>query len=140
MSSKLGERLGSVALPGIAESVPVARSWAQVVLLADNRSPEDALVVISELAGNAIRHTASGRPGGRLTVKMRKAGEGLVRVEVVDQGAPTIPVPREPDLESLTGRGLWLIDQLSAQWGTGMLDKHHRTVWALIPAPRATSA
>ena len=55
----------------------------------------------SELVTNAILHSASRFPGGQVTVSVR-AGDDMVRVDVVDQGA----VP--PDLTGPRGLGLGL--------------------------------
>jgi hypothetical protein len=40
-----------------------------------------------------------------------------VRITIADQGGPTVPCRRALDLESMAGRGIALIDELSAQWG-----------------------
>jgi anti-sigma regulatory factor (Ser/Thr protein kinase) len=93
---------------------------------------DDAALVLSELVGNAVRH---GAPIGAGTVRASwwVAG-GAVHLEVCD-GGPGLPgvdvgarlgaLRRVPAVEELTvpvadegGRGLPLVDLLSARWGT----------------------
>lgn len=62
---------------------------------------------------------------------------GSVRVEVVDEGSPgTIPqIPAQVDPLSESGRGLWLVRELSSAWGWEQ-EAASRTVWfemALVP-------
>ncbi|WP_148108643.1 ATP-binding protein, partial [Actinomadura sp. WAC 06369] len=54
----------------------------------------DVDVMVSEIATNALLHTASGRPGGGVDVVVRAAAD-RVRVEITDDGgAATLPVLR----------------------------------------------
>ncbi|MER6172760.1 ATP-binding protein [Streptosporangium sp. NPDC001681] len=128
--------LGTITLPGTECSVPVARHCVGAVLAAAGCVPvDDVLLVVTELVGNAVRHTASGSCDGTLTLHVLDAGRRLIRIEVVDSGAATFPEPREPDPESFGGRGLWLVDRCSVRWGVCELDGGRRAVWALMPAP-----
>lgn len=127
--------LGTITLPGVECSVPVARHCVGAVLAAAGcAAVDDVLLVVTELVGNAIRHTASGRYGGTLTLHVLDAGQQLIHIEVVDSGAATFPEPREPDPESFGGRGLWLVNQCSAKWGVREIDGGCRAVWALLPS------
>ena len=127
--------LGTITLPGTECSVPVARHCVCAVLTAAGcASMDDALLVVTELVGNAIRHTASGRCGGTLTLHVVDAGEQLIHIEVIDSGAMTFPEPCEPDPDSFGGRGLWLVDRCSAKWGVRETPDGHRAVWALLPS------
>ncbi|WP_329090146.1 MULTISPECIES: ATP-binding protein [unclassified Streptosporangium] len=129
------ETLGTITLPGMERSVPVARHCVGAVLAAAGcASVDDVLLVVTELVGNAIKHTASGVPGGTLTLRVSDAGQKLIHIEVIDSGSETIPEPREPDPESFGGRGLWLVGRCSKQWGVRELGGGHRAVWALMPA------
>jgi anti-sigma regulatory factor (Ser/Thr protein kinase) len=47
-----------------------------------------AVLLVSELFGNSVRHNGSGAP--RETVAVR-AGDGMVRVEVADRSGPGVP-------------------------------------------------
>ncbi|MCG5215277.1 ATP-binding protein [Streptosporangium soli] len=123
-----------VTLPGVERSVSVAREWAGVVLEAVGCvGVDDALLVVSELVGNAVKHTESGGAGGLVMVVVFDAGAEMVRIEVIDDGAATVPRQREPDLESLDGRGLWLVERLSCRWGVRRVGGGRQSVWALMP-------
>ncbi|WSG19349.1 ATP-binding protein [Nonomuraea sp. NBC_01738] len=81
----------------------------------------DLPVLVSELVTNAVKHTASGRPGGVLDVLVSErggtCGERLLRVEVVDCGSSSVPVAREPTDFGSGGRGLWIVQSLAETWG-----------------------
>ncbi|MEU6997693.1 ATP-binding protein [Nonomuraea sp. NPDC046570] len=125
---------GLVTLPGTARAVGVARHWGALVLEAAGCGcVDEALIVVSELVGNAVRHTRSGGPGGKITMLIVESGGDMVRIEVVDDGAVSVPAPREPDSSELSGRGLWLVDELSAEWGVRVVAGDRRAVWALMP-------
>jgi anti-sigma regulatory factor (Ser/Thr protein kinase) len=96
---------------------------------------DDAVLVLSELLGNACRH---GRPlsgGGR--VPGIRAGwcvdaDGLLTLEVTDGGGATRPRETAPSLTAHGGRGLGIVGTLTLDWGVrdepGAL-----TVWAVLP-------
>jgi hypothetical protein len=75
-----------------------------------------AELLVSELASNAILHSASGRPGGSFQVSYELSSV-LLRVEVADDGGPVGPRHRVHHVESVTGRGLEIFDALAARWG-----------------------
>lgn len=102
---------------------------------------------VSELAANAIAHTASGA-GGVFTVEVVRPAPGVARVAVTDAGGsrePAIRYPDEPDdLDSLAegGRGLALVAACSSRWGYRDADEGAgRIVWAEatwpVPVPAA---
>ena len=72
---------------------------------------DTALLLTSELVTNAIRAAA----GGRVTLAIRCA-RGRLRVEVHDR-SPAPPVPAAAPADAEAGRGLVLVDALSADWG-----------------------
>jgi anti-sigma regulatory factor (Ser/Thr protein kinase) len=78
----------------------------------------------SELATNAILHSASGLPGGTFTVSVSTIG-GSLRVGVIDQGGPA---PRAASPRGL-GYGLALVSLLADDYGTGGRDR-----WFALPA------
>jgi len=69
-----------------------------------------AALLVSELVANAVLH--SGTPFDVVV----KAGADSVRVEVHD-GTPELPVPKHYSAMSGTGRGLVMVEQMSARWG-----------------------
>jgi hypothetical protein len=49
---------------------------------------DDAVLCLSELAGNSVLHSRSRRPGGTFTVRAEVCEGDYVRVEVRDEGGP----------------------------------------------------
>ncbi|SFW80905.1 ATP-binding protein [Amycolatopsis australiensis] len=119
-------------LTDLAGGLSVVRRFARVTLLAwaSGADVDDALLVVTELATNALRH-AGGRPVLRLSV-----GAGHVRIEVFDD-EPALPVRRRPGADG--GWGLALVERLSLAWGTA---RHGvgKVVWCALSAPSAELA
>ncbi|WP_344914267.1 ATP-binding protein [Streptosporangium oxazolinicum] len=109
----------------------IARQCAAAVLESEGVPVDDCVLIISELVTNAVRHTASGHPNGTVILMISDAGP-MVRVEVIDAGAPTVPMPRQPSEDADSGRGLFLVDRLSVMWGVRKLYTGGRAVWAMI--------
>lgn len=115
-----------VPLPSRPESAATARRLAQVVVLRQWRlSPrmtEDAVLLVSELVGNAVRHT-----GARVFGLRMRRRPGWIRVEVRDpsRGLPCLMPVQELDI---SGRGLFLVDKLSDRWGVDLLPRG-KTTW-----------
>jgi anti-sigma regulatory factor (Ser/Thr protein kinase) len=103
------------------------RRWLASVL-PDCPARDDVISVATELASNALRHTASGH-GGWFAVEITRY-RAAVRVLVADQGGPAEPrVIDDPDGES--GRGLLLVSGLSTRTGVAG-DQRGRLVWAEV--------
>jgi anti-sigma regulatory factor (Ser/Thr protein kinase) len=86
--------------------------------LAGCPAASDAELLASELATNAVQHSASGH-GGAFVVAISHA-PGRVRVTVTDGGSATRPavhVAGPQDELELSGRGLLLVDVLADRWG-----------------------
>jgi anti-sigma regulatory factor (Ser/Thr protein kinase) len=122
--------LGSLTIPGRAEQVSVARSFITRTLAATCRGrrvdSEAATLLTSELVTNAILHTMSGADDGTVTVVVVDVPDGVL-VEVIDDGSADAPVVKG-DLFSADGHGLYLVQQLAAQWGY-LRDTAGTTVW-----------
>lgn len=116
---------GEVELPSRPPSAATARRLAQVVALRQwGLSPkvtEEAVLLVSELVGNAVRHTGARAFG----LRMRRR-PGWIRVEVRDpsRGLPCLLPVRGTDI---TGRGLFLVEKLSDRWGADLLPCGKRT-------------
>jgi anti-sigma regulatory factor (Ser/Thr protein kinase) len=129
--------IGRVTLAGRAENVRPARRFVAGLLGRDWPRLDDVLVLASEVAANAIRHTASGQGGHfEVTVAMC-AARSRVRVEVTDQGGSSVPRPADaaaddPDTP-VSGRGLMVVDVLADQWGHHG-DERGRVVWFEVTA------
>jgi anti-sigma regulatory factor (Ser/Thr protein kinase) len=123
--------LGEVVLPGVTRSVAVARHCVgEMLAAAGHRDVEDARLIVSELVSNALIHTASRLLGGVVTVEVIAVDIEIVRVEVTDDGADTVPRVRVPGGDDCHGRGLWLVEQVSLKWGVRLLGAGQRAVWA----------
>lgn len=84
---------------------------------------DDMLLVVTELVNNAVMH-AHGECELRISISPLS-----LRVEVTDQGAGT-PDPLPQSLTRNHGRGLHLVDALTAAWGFEPVDGGGKLVWA----------
>ncbi|WP_382465528.1 ATP-binding protein [Streptomyces noursei] len=92
---------------------------------------DDALLVLSELLTNAVRHARVSR-GREIETRYSWEPNGL-RIEVHD-AAQNWPQPRMPDVHG--GRGLTVVAALAACWGTEVRDGGvGKAVWAVVAAP-----
>jgi serine/threonine-protein kinase RsbW len=101
----------SQAFPARADQVREARALLGR-LLAHCPLADDALLICSELATNAVQHSASARPGGTFTVRAEVLEDGYAWIEVEDQGGRWIPHADSDE----DGRGLAIVDSLAADW------------------------
>jgi serine/threonine-protein kinase RsbW len=128
--------LGSLTIPGQPEHVAVARRFVRRTLeVVRNVDSDAATLLASELVTNAILHTDSGSPGGTVTVVIVKVPDGVL-VEVIDEGSAGMPVVKG-DLYAAEGHGLFLVQQMAAQWGY-LRGPSGTTVWfhLAVAAPR----
>ena len=102
-------------LPGTPFAVPMARFYVQSALRYYGLGgyAGDVETVTSELVSNAIRH--AGAPAVNLEL-MRLTDSGAV-VVVVDDPSPDPPVLRDLADDAENGRGLHVVEALSARWG-----------------------
>lgn len=111
-------------------SIPAARAFVRRVL-ASWRMEElldsgDVDLLVSELTTNAFDHGIS-----PITVIARYDGD-LLRVEVGD-GSREVPAPRTAEVTDEDGRGMRLVDALSAAWGT-VPTREGKRVWFEVAA------
>lgn len=104
-------------------TVEVLRSWNLGQLA------ETGELLVSELVGNAVRHTGARTFGLKVTRR-----RGWIRVEVCDPSrALPCRVPIVRDLDE-SGRGLLLVDMLSDRWGVDLLPRG-KTTWFELRSP-----
>ena len=104
----------------------------------EHATTEDAVLVLSELVTNAIKHAAP-LPSGEIRVRW-SIQEDCLHMEITDGGAVTRPHAGVATISSLGGRGLDIVRSVSDQWGVKE-DHDCVTVWADLrrrkqPAPR----
>jgi anti-sigma regulatory factor (Ser/Thr protein kinase) len=82
-------------------------------------------LVLSELATNAVQHA-----GTDFSVTLSRTADGLL-ISVHDDDAAG-PAPRAPSLDELGGRGMHLVDAMTAGWGVVSDGCGGKSAWALI--------
>ncbi len=97
---------------------------------------EVALLVLSELITNAVRHARV--PGRHIETRYLHQGD-KVRIEVHD-AADQLPKLRTPTPESVHGRGLVLVETLTDQWGVTPRATVGKAVWAVFALPAGERA
>ena len=129
---ELLERLGTartgqttINLDGSLSSARAARVFATSALaewgVAD--ITDDVLLVVTELVNNAVTHAGS-------PCELRLSVSPVtLRVEVIDHG-PGTPDPLPPSETRNHGRGLHLVDALTAAWGFEPMPTGGKLVWA----------
>lgn len=135
-TSTAGARTAELAsAPG---SVTAARHLVRDDLVArqlPGRIVEDALVVVTELVGNAVRHARPLRGGNRegaVLLRWDVAGQD-VRIDVTDGGGSHQPHVEPPSLADTGGRGLAIVSAVASDWGVAS-DGEQVTVFAVVGA------
>jgi len=133
----------TVLLPARAVAVAEARHHVARSLAARGVAVSlvaDAELVVSELMANAIRHA---RPldGDTVRVIWRVLPAGHadgtpteIEIAVADGGAPWFPRVEDPPADVDNGRGLGIVDTLTAEWGVEGAGSTHQLVWAVLRA------
>jgi anti-sigma regulatory factor (Ser/Thr protein kinase) len=76
--------------------------WRGEVLGLGHPCEDVAVLLVSEIFGNSVRHSGSGAPGETVTVAVR-GGDGVVRVEVTDRAGPGTPELRPAECDAEDG-------------------------------------
>ncbi len=125
--------LGSLTIPGRPEQVSAARAFVARTLSAHEvgTDHDTATLLTSEIVTNAIAHTKSGIEGGTVTIVVIGVPHGVL-VEIIDDGSAGTPIVKG-DLYAAEGHGLFLVQNLAAQWGY-LRDPAGSTVWFHLAA------
>ena len=117
-TTQASPRLIAIALPGIPESVPAARLRVRAALglYGLGEYADDAEIITSELITNAVRH-ACGNDTETIGVTLTHAGNPAAVTVVVWDSSPHGPVRCGTPAGSEQGRGLQIVEALSAHWG-----------------------
>jgi anti-sigma regulatory factor (Ser/Thr protein kinase) len=106
----------SVTLAGRADRARVARAFVGGVLGPGHPCGDAAVLMVSELFSNSVRHSGSAAADETVTVAVR-VWDSTVRVEVTDRSGPGVPEPRPAGRDAEGGRGLQLVAGLATRWG-----------------------
>lgn len=117
-------------IPGDAAQLSLARAWVLALLPTGCPRADDVALVVSELATNAVLHSASGMPGGTVDVLVDVEPDA-VALAVVDQG-PALAPARRPAGEG--GYGLALVAALADAYEVTATETG-RTVWCRLDWP-----
>ncbi|MER5418597.1 ATP-binding protein [Streptosporangium roseum] len=112
--------LGQMELPAGVAAVPRMRRYVRDLLDdTEHARTDDALLLVTELVTNSVRHSDSGRvPGGRIAVAVADHA-GTLHIDVIDAGSTGNRPALCPDItcDDGGGRGLWLVQELATAWG-----------------------
>jgi anti-sigma regulatory factor (Ser/Thr protein kinase) len=114
-----------------SQEAAAARHYTRSTIAGWGLDSEDAVLVVSELASNALRYTSG---GFELLLERR---DHTLLIEVTDWD-PTAPTLKHPDTTETNGRGLLLVDQLARSWGSNSSTPASKTVWAELDAKTAS--
>ncbi|MFI0942486.1 ATP-binding protein [Streptomyces sp. NPDC021020] len=96
---------------------------------------DDAALVVSELVSNSVQHARE--PRGHVIRTRFERLDAAVRIEVHDAN-PGAPAPRTPTPDDESGRGLALVDSITAgRWGVSEREGIGKMVWAVCTDGRA---
>src|SRR5699024_3382973 len=119
-------------------AVTQARRWVRSVTGLHPARAFSLELVVSELASNAIKHSASGRPGGFFTLRIAFLTSTRVRVAVTDGGPQVTDQATFPGWNGACpgddhGRGLVLVKKMSRhRFGVLGVVGGPLTVWAVL--------
>ena len=89
---------------------------------------EDVVLLVSELATNAVRHGPLLEREFEVAVTALADGSCLVEVSDESPDQPRLRTVSEYDEEP--GRGLHMVESLTTAWGVWSRGRHGKTVWA----------
>lgn len=120
------------SFPGNADQLRRLRA-ALDPLLAGNPIADDVILLMSELGGNAVRHSGSGRNGGTFTARLLDLPDQYVLGVVEDSGSDWDGnLPRS----ARDASGLYIVMNLSADCGV-YGGRRKRAVWFRMDYPSA---
>jgi anti-sigma regulatory factor (Ser/Thr protein kinase) len=119
-------------VPALPEHARTARNLVAATLGDSHPCTADTVLLASELVANSVLHSNSRRPGGTVTITIW-GDTSSVLVEVTDAGGESVPTVHDGS-DAQDGRGLFLVQQLSARWGYRPGEEGGRVTWFEIAA------
>ena len=115
---ELDPRLIAFVLPSIPESARMARFHIRAALGFHglDEYADDAETITSELVANAVQHVRDDGTNTIVVTLARVWNPAAVTV-VVSDSSPECPIRRDTPADSEQGRGLQIVEELSAHWG-----------------------
>jgi serine/threonine-protein kinase RsbW len=120
-----GEPIGTGAFPARADQVARARALVHD-RLADHPARDTAVLLVSELATNAIRHSHS----KFFALIITRTTTNRVRITVIDEGQAGIPDLHSTTADAEDGRGMAIVDLLASCWGITRWPGVGTAVWS----------
>jgi anti-sigma regulatory factor (Ser/Thr protein kinase) len=116
-------------LPGTPYSVQMARFYVRTTLTYHQlgQYAEDGATIASELVTNAIQHSGAMQVG----LEVRHLPDSDAVAVIVADRSLSPPVRRNLSEGAEHGRGLNIVDALSASWGWQLQD-HGKAVYAIL--------
>jgi len=106
-----------ITLPGLPAMVQAARRGVRALLEETGCARiDDAELVVSELASNAVLHSRSAGADGSFTVALQ-VKPGWLRLEVSDAGPAEVAHSTPPGDDDEHRRGLLIVDAVADRWG-----------------------
>jgi anti-sigma regulatory factor (Ser/Thr protein kinase) len=129
-------RQTTLTLPATGRAAGLARQATRDTLVAWQLAylEETAVLLVSELVTNVVRHARSDALG--MALRLEPAGASLV-IEVHD-GDPHEPRPRMPGRFDESGFGFVLIEALAGKWGVRQTATG-KAVWVELDAGQAAN-
>jgi anti-sigma regulatory factor (Ser/Thr protein kinase) len=122
--------LYSCVFHGVPDQVRQARAgvreYLNVCLVPDD-TIDNAVLIVSEFASNAVRHSAS---KGAFFIVRCEVFPGHLWVEIEDLGGPWHPRPPDPERP----HGLTIVEALTGpdDWGVETISNGGRVTWARV--------
>jgi len=111
------EKSASVRLPFEASTPSIARTKLAAFLIRHGLGDaviDNAMIVLSEMIANAVAHGTPDQ-SGRMEITWAVAGD-LLELSVLDAGSGATLKPVDFDEDSLSGRGLSIINRVADRW------------------------
>jgi anti-sigma regulatory factor (Ser/Thr protein kinase) len=103
-----------------AESIGQARDFVTDALVGTEVDRDDAALLTSEVATNAVRHADT---AFRLRIESH---QDAVRIEVINDAPELLLMMHQPSVDG--GRGLRILDDLAQSWGVET-SSEEKVVW-----------